>query len=169
MKIGILSDTHHVLDPQIYDYFANRDEIWHAGDLGNINLYDQLAAFKPLKAVYGNIDGDDVRTVCPVNLQFNCEGLLVWITHIGGVPPRYNKIVLPQVSTILPDLFVCGHSHILRITRDAKHGNLLYINPGAAGAQGFHKVRTLVRLEVENKKVFNVEVIELKPRYLKPQ
>ena len=160
MKIGLLSDTHGYLDERIYDYFSVCDEIWHAGDIGSIEVADQLQQFKPLRAVHGNIDGKEIRLAFPQDVHFQCEGMRVWMTHIGGRPPRYTSRVLKELKVQSPDIFVCGHSHILKIARDDAW-NMLYINPGAAGRQGFHKVRTLVRFSVTEKKIESMEVIEL--------
>lgn len=163
MKIGLLSDTHGHLDPKVFEYFEDCDEVWHAGDIGT-GVLEQLVDFKPTRAVYGNIDGQDIRIVCPEHAKFRCEGLKVWITHIGGSPPGYNAKIKQQLWKAMPDLFICGHSHILKIMRDPKLNNLLYINPGAAGISGFHKVKTLVRFEVIEKEVKNMQVIELGKR-----
>lgn len=163
MKIGLLSDTHGYLHERIFHHFAGVDEIWHAGDIGNVGLYDRLSAFKPTRAVYGNIDGADVRRVCPENLIWNCNGLKIFMTHIGGYPGRYNGEALKIIRQEKPGLFICGHSHILRIMPDTTHG-LLHINPGAAGVHGWHKVLTLVRFSVENGKIKSPEVIELGAR-----
>lgn len=164
MKIGLLSDTHGSLDPKVFKYFEACDELWHAGDIGTEEVLDQLEAFKPLRAVYGNIDGAKIRIRYPKDLRFQCQGLKVWITHIGGYPPRYNKEVRPQLAGSPPDVFICGHSHILKIGRDPALNNMLYINPGAAGVQGFHKVKTLVRFEIDQGTCCNLQVIELGPR-----
>ena len=164
MKIGLLSDTHSFLDPKIWEHFRGCDELWHAGDIGSTDVADQLESFKPLRAVHGNIDDKNIQVRFPEDLYFNCEGLLVWITHIGGAPPRYNPRIKKMLSTRVPDIFVCGHSHILRIAKDPAYDGMLYINPGAAGNQGLHSVKTLVRLEVAGKEVRNMEVIELGKR-----
>jgi len=164
MKIGLLSDTHGFLDPKIFDYFQACDEIWHAGDVGDPSLIRELENFKPMRIVYGNIDQQEIRTQFPLDLRFHCEGLRVWITHIGGRPPNYNPRVKKLLREDLPDIFVCGHSHILAIKRDATMNNMLYLNPGAAGNQGFHKVKTLIRFEVTEKKIEHMEVIELGKR-----
>lgn len=161
IKIGLISDTHSFLDPKVFQYFAECDEIWHAGDIGSIGVADELEAFKPLKAVYGNIDGADLRVRYPENLRFSCEGLRIWITHIGGYPPRYNQAVKPLITKDPPDMFICGHSHILKIMTDPKLNKMLYINPGAAGKVGFHQVGTLVRFQIDVGKVSNMQVIEL--------
>lgn len=160
-KIGLISDTHSFLDPKVFHYFSECDEIWHAGDIGSIGVADELEAFKPLRAVYGNIDGTDLRARYPENLRFSCEGLKIWITHIGGYPPRYNHTVKPLITKDPPDIFICGHSHILKIMTDPKLNKMLYINPGAAGKVGFHQVGTLVRFQIDLGKVSNMQVIEL--------
>ncbi len=163
-KIGLISDTHSYLDPQLSQYFKDVDEIWHAGDIGDIAVLDSLESIKPVKAVYGNIDGADVRRRLPENLFFETEGFRVWMTHIGGAPPRYNPQVLPLLRNETPDIFICGHSHILKVMRDEKLFQMLYMNPGAAGKEGFHKIRTVLRFELENKTIRNMEVIELGKR-----
>lgn len=164
MKIGLLSDTHGHLDEKIFKHFADCDEIWHAGDIGTLEVAQKLEQFKPIRAVYGNIDGQDIRISCPKHLKFMCEGLKVWITHIGGYPPRYNKEMLSLLRKNPPDIFICGHSHILKIMKDPKLNNLLYLNPGAAGINGFHKVKTLIRFDIDDKKISNMQVIELGKR-----
>lgn len=163
-KIGLLSDTHGFLDEKVFHYFENCDEIWHAGDIGNIQVANQLESFKPFRAVYGNIDGTELRIRYPKDQYFVCEGLTVWITHIGGYPPQYNPQVKKSLLLNPPAIFICGHSHILRIMTDPKLDNLLYINPGAAGKSGFHHTRTLVRFQIEDAKVSNMQVIELGSR-----
>ncbi|HHH49473.1 MAG TPA: metallophosphoesterase [Saprospiraceae bacterium] len=163
MKIGLLSDTHGFLDPAIFEYFKECDELWHAGDIGNMELIEKLEKFKPLKAVYGNIDGGVLRHSFPLDLKFNCEGMDVWMTHIGGYPGRYSKRVRELLNIAPPKLFICGHSHILKIMPDKKHG-LLHINPGACGHHGFHKMRTIVRFDIIKAKIENLEVIELGKR-----
>lgn len=160
MKIGLISDTHGHLDAKVFEYFKECDEIWHAGDIGTIEIFDRLSEFKTLRAVYGNIDGQDIRTVCPEDNWFDCEGIKVWMTHIGGYPPKYNRRIKSILKEKVPDLFICGHSHILKIMRDPNN-NLLHINPGAAGLQGFHRVKTLVRFEITEAQISNVQVIEL--------
>ena len=164
MKIGLLSDTHSWLDDQVFDYFKDCDALWHAGDIGSLAVAEQLAAFKPLHAVHGNIDGQDIRRRYPANLFFVCEGLQVWITHIGGKPPHYTPTILNTLQRQIPDVFVCGHTHILRVMRDPQHKPLLYLNPGAAGKEGFHQVRTLLRFEINGKKVEAMQAIELSKR-----
>jgi uncharacterized protein len=164
MKIGLLSDTHSYLDPKIFDHFKNCDEVWHAGDIGEQNVATELESFKPFKAVYGNIDDKRMQVKYPEDLYMTCEGLSILITHIGGVPPRYNPRVLKMLRMNTPDIFICGHSHILRIKRDEGFNNMLYINPGAAGNHGFHAIKTIVRFDLLNKQIKNMEVIELGKR-----
>ena len=164
MKIGLLSDTHSHLDPKVFTYFKDCDELWHAGDIGDIRLIAELERFKPVRAVSGNIDDKTIQSRFPEDLRFFCEELDVWITHIGGSPPKYNARVKKLLKEKAPDLFICGHSHILSIKRDANFNNMLYLNPGAAGNEGFHKIKTLVRFEVHGKKIEKMEVIELGKR-----
>jgi putative phosphoesterase len=163
-SIGLLSDTHGYLDPRILEYFANCDEIWHAGDIGSVAIIDQLEAFKPTRIVYGNIDNKAIQVRCHENLHFELEGFRIWMTHIGGAPPRYNPVVLPTLKSELPDIFICGHSHILRVIRDKELRNMLYINPGATGREGFHKIRTLLRFNLHEGLISQMEVIELGKR-----
>ena len=160
IKIGLLSDTHSHFPDEVYKYFAEVDEIWHAGDVGNMEVIEKLKAFKPLRAVYGNIDGQEMRKKYPLDVTIELEGLRIWMTHIGGYPGNYDKLVRPTIFQQPPKLFVCGHSHILKVQND-KMLNLLHINPGAAGKYGFHKVQTLIRLEIDGEKIQNLEVIEL--------
>jgi putative phosphoesterase len=159
-RIGLISDTHGYLDDAVFKHFNNCDEIWHAGDFGNIALAKKLADFKPLKGVYGNIDGQDVRLVYPENLRWTCEGVNVFMTHIGGYPPKYNPAVKKELTANPPQLFICGHSHILKVMFDDKL-QCLHMNPGAAGNQGWHKVRTLIRFVIDEKNMRDCEVIEL--------
>ena len=158
-RIGILSDTHGVLLPQLFDFFKDVDELWHAGDIGNIETAQQLAAFKPLRAVHGNIDDHIVRLQYPEDLFFQVENLHVFMTHIGGYPGHY----LPEIKYLLqekkPDLYVCGHSHILKVMYDQQL-HLLHINPGAAGNSGFQKVTTMIRLVVDGKTPRDMEIFE---------
>ncbi len=163
IKIGLLSDTHDFLDEQVFKYFEKVDEIWHAGDFGNMELAEKLASFKPLKGVFGNIDGQDIRSIYPENLIFNCEEVKVYMTHIGGYPPKYNSRSKTIIKENKPQLFISGHSHILKIMYDDKL-NCLHMNPGAAGKQGWHKIRTLIRFDIEKADIKNCEVIELGPR-----
>ena len=159
-KIALLSDTHGYLDTNIFKYFDAVDEIWHAGDIGNIGLTDELEKIKPLRAVYGNIDGQDVRKVHPLHQRFFCEEVDVWITHIGGYPGHYSPFVRNEIITNPPQLFICGHSHILKVMFDKKL-NLLHMNPGACGIHGFHKVKTLLRFAIDGEKIKDLEVVEL--------
>ena len=160
IKIGLLSDTHGYLDEKVFEYFKDSDEIWHAGDIGDISLAERLSRFKAFKAVHGNIDGTDIRAVYPENLRFTSEDVNVWIRHIGGYPGKYDRSVKKEITGNPPDLFITGHSHILKIMFDKKL-NLLCINPGAAGRSGMHKVRTAVRFAIDKKDIFDIEVIEL--------
>jgi len=159
-RIGLLSDTHGYLDDAVFKHFENCDEIWHAGDFGTIELADKLAAFKPLRGVYGNIDGQDIRLQYPENLRFMCEKVDVWMTHIGGYPNKYSPDVKRIIYTKPPDLFISGHSHILKVVYDKKI-NCLHINPGAAGKQGWHRMQTLVRFCISEEKIHTLDVIEL--------
>lgn len=161
--IGILSDTHGYLDPSLFEVFRDCDEIWHAGDWGS-RVAEILASFKPVKAVYGNIDGVEVRNTFPEELLFRCERVDVYMTHIGGYPPRYEPGIRDKLKLKKPSIFVCGHSHILKIIRDPGLNNLLCINPGAAGKAGMHKMRTVCRLKIDGERIFNAEVVELGAR-----
>jgi putative phosphoesterase len=161
-RIGLLSDTHSYLDPQVFTYFENCDEIWHAGDVGNLEVLRQLTAFKPLRVVCGNIDSETHDL--PSHQRFQLESFDIWITHIGGTPPKYNPIVRPNLQINPPDIFICGHSHILKIVRDARMNDLLYINPGAAGKTGFHLIRTCLRFTLHDGHISDMEVIELGKR-----
>jgi putative phosphoesterase len=163
-KVLLLSDTHSYLDEHILEYVGQADEVWHAGDVGQVEVIDQLMDLKPVRGVYGNIDGTTVRAVLPEKLDFELNGLRVHMRHIGGYPPRYAKGVSTYLTTHPCDLFICGHSHILKVMRDSKRG-LLHMNPGAAGKNGFHKQRTMLRFQVKDAKVTDLEVIELLPRY----
>ncbi|GAB3785948.1 metallophosphoesterase family protein [Spirosoma horti] len=158
-RIGLLSDTHSYLDPQIFTHFETCDEIWHAGDVGLLTVAEQLRAFRPLRIVSGNIDQESPDL--PANQRFTLEGLDVWMTHIGGTPPSYNPTTRPVLTANPPDLFVCGHSHILKVVRDSTKNNLLFINPGAAGKTGFHKIRTAIRFSLDAGKILDMQVIEL--------
>ena len=161
IRIGLLSDTHSYLDDKVFKYFEHCDEIWHAGDFGTIALADSLAAFKPLRGVYGNIDGKELRQTFPEHLRFTCEELDVWMTHIGGYPDRYSLPVKQTIYQNPPGLFISGHSHILKVIFDKKI-NCLHLNPGAAGKQGWHKTRTLMRFAIDDGRVRDMEIIELK-------
>src|SRR5688572_2897226 len=162
-RIGLISDTHGYLDEQVSRHFEQCDEIWHAGDFGSIELANQLAAKKPLKGVYGNIDGNDIRTVYPEQLIFMCEDVKVMMRHIGGSPPKYNPETRKELAIHQPRLFISGHSHILKVMYDEKLQNL-YMNPGAAGNQGWHKVRTIITFVIDGKDMKDCKVIELGSR-----
>ncbi|MBC7903274.1 MAG: metallophosphoesterase family protein [Gemmatimonadaceae bacterium] len=159
-KIGLISDTHGYMDPAIAKHFESCDEIWHAGDFGNATIAESLKQVAPLKGVYGNIDGNDIRTIYPLELSWTCEEVKVFMTHIGGFPPRYNNIVRPLLEQNRPKLFIAGHSHILKVMYDEKIG-CLHMNPGAAGRQGWHKVRTIIRFDIDGADMKNCKVIEL--------
>lgn len=163
MKIGILSDTHGYLDKDIIHNLSLCDEIWHIGDFGSIQVLDRLKEIKPLKGVYGNIDGREVRLEAPEHQRFKTEGFDIWFTHIGGYPPKYNFKVKEEIVKNPPEIFLSGHSHILKIIPDNKL-NLLHINPGAAGNNGFHKIRTMVMMELKEHKIIDIKAIELGPR-----
>jgi putative phosphoesterase len=163
-KIGLFSDTHSYLDPDILlKYFKNVDEIWHAGDIGNIEQVTDLLKDqgKILRIVWGNIDDKDARLEFKEDCRFTIEGFDIWITHIGGYPGRYTKRVYWELKKNPPDIFICGHSHILKVMRDKQFNNMLTINPGAAGVHGFHKMRTAMRFILDDKKISNMEVVEL--------
>ncbi|HZH71964.1 MAG TPA: metallophosphoesterase family protein [Mariniphaga sp.] len=160
-RIGILSDTHYFLHERLFHFFENVDEIWHAGDFGDLQTADKLANFKKLRGVYGNIDGQDVRAVYPLHQRFMCEKVDVWITHIGGYPGRYDRKIKDELLANPPKLFISGHSHILKVIYDKKL-NLLHINPGAAGLRGFHKVSTAVRFIIDGNDIRDLEVWEMK-------
>jgi putative phosphoesterase len=160
MKIGLISDTHSYLDDAVFKHFDKCDEIWHAGDFGSLALADQLSSFKPLRGVYGNIDGSDLRSVYPEKIRFNCEEMSVFMTHIGGYPGRYDARIREEIYANPPGIFISGHSHILKVIYDKKIGSL-HLNPGAAGKHGWHKVRTLLRFNIRDKKIHDLEVIEL--------
>lgn len=166
MKIGLISDTHGFLDPKVFIHFRDCDEVWHAGDFGDMLVVKTLEDFKPLRGVFGNIDNKRLQLRFPEDLWFKCEGLAVWMTHIGGSPPRYNPRVRKKFASKTPDIFICGHSHILRVAKDPALGGMLYLNPGAAGNQGFHHMKTLLRFEVDKKEIKNLEVVELGRRGL---
>lgn len=162
-KIGLISDTHHYLDESVFRHFDQCDEIWHAGDFGSITIAESLEKLKPLRGVYGNIDGPDIRGKCPEVLKFTCEDVKVLMIHIGGYPGRYSAVAKAELNTARPKIFISGHSHILKIMYDEKF-KCLHINPGAAGKQGWHKVRTLVRFVIDGADIKNCEVIELGKR-----
>jgi uncharacterized protein len=162
-RIGLLSDTHGYLNPALFTFFGKVDEIWHAGDIGNMEIADRISAFKPFRAVYGNIDGQDVRAVYPVHNRFFCEETDVWITHIGGYPGKYERFVKPEIFRNPPGLFISGHSHILKIIYDQKL-EFLHVNPGAAGINGFHQVCTAVRFIIDKKNIREMEIWEVPRR-----
>jgi len=162
-RIGLLSDTHAYLDPKFYSFFESVDEIWHAGDIGSEAVLDALEAFKPVRAVYGNIDGAELRARIPLIQRFVCEGVDVLLTHIGGYPGKYDVRIKSRLEIDPPQLFICGHSHILKVIND-KSLNLLHINPGAAGKYGFHAVRTAIRFTLDKGDIKEMEVIELAKR-----
>ena len=159
-RIGLLSDTHSFWDPKYLEYFEECDEIWHAGDIGSMEVVQKLSAFRPFRAVYGNCDGGDIRKMFGEKLRWRCEDAEVLMTHIGGYPGKYAPGIRTQLYNRPPHLFICGHSHILKVQFDPKLG-LLHINPGAAGIMGWHKVRTLVRFTVEGQAFKDLEVIEI--------
>ncbi len=160
MFIGLLSDTHGIFDEPFRNFFSPVDEIWHAGDFGSIQVAEAISAFKPLKGVYGNCDGNDVRLDYRRYLLFDCEGMKVLMTHIGGYPGRYDPRARALIDEFRPDIFVCGHSHILKVVNDVRR-DMLVINPGAAGLQGFHTVRTALRFRIEAGDIKDMEVFEL--------
>ena len=159
-KIIVLSDTHNYIDSQMINYLKQADEIWHAGDIGSIHIVEQLQQIKLLRAVYGNIDGKEIRSQLTENLFFTCEEVSVFMTHIGGYPSRYATGILSKLQELKPKIFICGHSHILKIIFDKKLG-ILHLNPGAVGKYGAHKVRTMLRFEIDNSDIKNMEIIEL--------
>jgi putative phosphoesterase len=162
-RIGLISDTHNYLDDAVFRHFEHCDEIWHAGDFGTAEISDKLKAFKPLKGVYGNIDGYDIRSEFPEKLRFKCEEVNVYMIHIGGYPGRYSTAVKTELYANPPQLFITGHSHILKVIYDDKI-KCLHMNPGAAGNSGWHKVRTLIRFVIDGKDMKQCEVIELGKR-----
>lgn len=159
-KILLLSDTHSHLDEKILKYVNLADEVWHAGDIGDLKVTDSLKKLKPLRAVYGNIDNAEARMEFPINNRFFCEGVDVLITHIGGYPGKYNAAIREELTQNPPKLFICGHSHILKVMFDKKL-NFLHMNPGATGISGFHQVRTMLRFEIDGDKIQNLEIVEL--------
>ncbi|PHS34746.1 MAG: YfcE family phosphodiesterase [Sulfurovum sp.] len=162
-KIVLLSDTHGYIDDQILKFIKQADEVWHAGDIGTLEVADGIKKLKTFRAVYGNIDDATIRTEYPLNNKFTIEKVTVWITHIGGYPHRYDQRIKEEISKNPPQLFISGHSHILKVMFDKKL-NLLHMNPGAAGKHGFHTVRTMLRFEINADKITNLEVIELEQR-----
>lgn len=162
-RIGLISDTHSYLDPKVIEHFVECDEIWHAGDIGELAVITELEKLKSVRAVFGNIDDKTIQAKYPEDLWLDLEGFSVLITHIAGAPPNYNPRLKKILKERSPDILICGHSHILKIIRD-KARNLIFINPGAAGQQGFHHMRTLVRFTIHQKEIQNMEVIELGKR-----
>jgi len=161
-RIGLISDTHGFLDERVFEHFKDCDEVWHAGDFGE-EVIDKLKGIKSIKAVYGNIDDQKIRSEFPEQLVFDCEDVKVMMRHIGGSPPKYNPETRKELAIHKPQLFISGHSHILKVIYDDKIG-CLHINPGAAGKQGWHKVRTIIRFAIDGKEIRNCEVIELGKR-----
>jgi putative phosphoesterase len=162
-KILLLSDTHGHLDQKIIKYINGADEVWHAGDIGTTVVADVISSLKPFKGVYGNVDGHELRSQFPENQIFRCEGVKVLMTHIGGYPGRYNARVKKLILEEKPQLYICGHSHILKVVQDRKN-NLLHMNPGACGVHGFHQIRTLLRFELNQGKIEKLEAVELGQR-----
>lgn len=166
-RIGLLSDTHGLIPKALETFFANCDEIWHAGDWGSVELVDSLEKFKPLRAVFGNIDGPEIRQRMPEVLEFEVEKLRVCMLHIGGYPGKYSPLFRKLVKNKPYDLMVCGHSHILKVMRDSGNG-MMHMNPGACGKHGFHKVCTALRFEIEAGTLKNLELWEQKPELVQP-
>ncbi|MBL6667823.1 MAG: metallophosphoesterase family protein [Crocinitomicaceae bacterium] len=163
-RIGLLSDTHGFLDPKIKSYFSEVDEIWHAGDIGSIEVLDELKAFKPTKAVWGNIDNKEIRQATDEFLRFQIEDVSILMTHIGGKPEKYSKPTFEEIEKNgAPTLFVCGHSHITLVKMDPNY-KMLWMNPGACGYKGFHKVKTILRFNITNDRIHDLELIELGKR-----
>ena len=162
-RIGLVSDTHHYLDEAIFEHFKNCDEVWHVGDFGSEDIAKRIKEKKKIRGVYGNIDGQDIRTEFPELLIFMCEDVKVMIKHIGGYPPKYNPETKKEILIHRPQLFISGHSHILKIMYDDKL-NCLHMNPGAAGKQGLHKIRTIIRFMIDGADMKDAEVIELGPK-----
>ncbi|MEE3019648.1 MAG: metallophosphoesterase family protein [Bacteroidota bacterium] len=160
-KILLLSDTHGHVDDHIMKYVKESDEVWHAGDIGTTQVTDTISNLKPLRAVFGNIDNHELRLSFPDELLFECEDMIIYMTHIGGRPGRYSKGISEKIKSLKPKIFICGHSHILKIQFD-KVNQLLFINPGAIGKHGFHKVRTMVRFVIDKSDIKNMQVIEVK-------
>ena len=165
MQIGLISDTHGFLDPRVFDAFADCDEVWHAGDFGNLEIADRLEEFKPFRAVYGNIDSGEVRSRYPEDLRFDVEGVSVLMSHIVGTPRRYNPRIRRLLQSNPPQLLICGHSHLLHLEQDVQFGGMQYVNPGAAGYYGQQIERTLLKFEIVDHEVRNFRVVELKPRH----
>lgn len=160
MKILLISDSHSYIDDRILDYAKNADEIWHCGDFGNLEVIEKLEKIKPLRGVYGNIDGTEIRKIFPEVLRFKCEEVEVLMIHIGGYPNKYTPLAKKEISDKAPKLFISGHSHILKAMYDQKN-SLLHLNPGAMGKVGWHQMRTMMRFEINGDQIENLEVIEL--------
>lgn len=158
-KIGVLSDTHAYLNPKLFTFFESCNELWHAGDIGNLNIAKELADFKPLKAVHGNIDDTETRNIYPAHQRFCIDNTTIWITHIGGYPGKYYKGIEEEIKNSPPDIFICGHSHILKVIYDKKL-KLMHINPGAAGKFGLHQICTAIRFDLEERTPKNLEILE---------
>ncbi|HKD04562.1 MAG TPA: metallophosphoesterase family protein [Bryobacteraceae bacterium] len=163
MRIGLLSDTHGFLDQAVFTCFEDCDELWHAGDFGSIEVLDRLRTFRPVRGVYGNVDGSELRAALPRDLAWECEGLRVLMTHVGGHPGKYDRRAAQEIARVQPDLFITGHSHILKVVCDSRSG-LLHMNPGACGHQGWQMKRTIMRFKVAATQIASVEVIQLGPR-----
>ena len=162
-KILLLSDTHSFIDDQILKFVKQADEVWHAGDIGSLEVTDIIKKLKPLRAVYGNIDDNIARSEFPLDAKFEVENVKIWMTHIGGYPNNYYRRIREDIKLNPPKIFISGHSHILKVQYDKKL-NLLHLNPGAAGNHGFHKVRTMLRFNLENSEIKDMEIIELSKR-----
>ncbi|WP_298903782.1 metallophosphoesterase family protein [uncultured Psychroserpens sp.] len=162
-KILLLSDTHSYIDDAILKYVKQADEVWHAGDIGDLSVTDAIKDLKPLRAVYGNIDNAEARAEFPEHNRFMCENVDVWMTHIGGYPPKYNMRTRDLIKDNPPRIFICGHSHILKVMPDKRY-NLIHMNPGAVGKHGFHKIRTMLRFTIDGHQIDNLEVIEFPKR-----
>jgi len=162
-KILLISDTHSHIDERILHFVKQADEVWHAGDIGDLKVTQALAALKPLKAVYGNIDDADARLSYPLDLRFECEGMSVWMTHIGGYPGKYNPRIREEIKQTPPDIFIAGHSHILKVQWD-KNLQLMHMNPGACGLSGFHQIRTMLSFKIDGAEIKDLIVIELGKR-----
>ena len=160
-KISLLSDTHSILDERFIPHLKNSDEIWHAGDIGSLDVYDKLTKLSDVKAVYGNIDNHKIRIGLKSELFFKCEGVNIYMTHVGGYPGKYSKGIKEKIEKTNPNIFICGHSHILKIMNDKKN-KLLFLNPGAAGNHGVHKVKTIIKFDIDDKEIRNLKIIELK-------
>ena len=159
-KVGILSDTHGYLNPSLFEFFKDCDELWHAGDWGDIETFKKLSAFKRVKTVWGNIDGRELRMEMPEIVHFKVEDLTVCMLHIGGYPEKYSPQCKKELAIAKPDIMVCGHSHILKVMKDKKL-NIMHFNPGAAGIKGFHQVCTALRLKIDAKRMYDLEVWEV--------